>query len=319
MANDALKSNALIRSIKRRASIPENQSTFTKADLLEFANEELRLGVVPAVMSLDEDFFIYEHEITIEENQQTFEIPSRAVGNKLVDVQIKYGDNPAHYQETTRITIGERFSEWDSTTSANLRRFYIQNNKVVFLAPLDASSTNKVVMVFYIKPSLLVEEDRVGIITGINRTSGEITVDSVPTDFSLSTKYDLYKGGSPHNVLTVDISASNLNSTTNTVTFAPEDIPSELQVGDHLSLSSECIIPQVPSELQIMLTQMVACRVLESIGDTQGLQNALIKLQQMQTAAGTLVDNRVEDAPRKIVNRHGPLRTAVYTKRFNRK
>ena len=322
MANDALTSDKLVESIKRRASIPENQSTFTKQDLLDLSNEELRLGVVPTMMSLHEDFLLYEHELIIEEGQQSFEIPSRAVGNKLKDVQIKYGDGTSgstHYQETTRIGIGARFSEWDSTTAANLRRYYIQNNKVVFLAPLDASSTNKVVMVFYIKPSLLVEEDRIGIITGINRSSGEITLSSTPSNFSLTNKYDFYKAESPHTILNVDLTATNINSTTNTLTFNASDIPDELQVGDHLAENGECIIPQVPSEIQVMLTQMVACRVLESLGDTQGLQNALIKLGQMEKAAGVLIDNRVEDSPQKVVNRHGIVRTSVYTKRFNRR
>lgn len=316
MSNDAYTSDKLIKSIKRRASVPENQSTFNKEDFLDFSNEELRLGIVPTMMSLHEDFLLFEHELDVVDGQLAYEIPSRAVGNKLRDIQIKQGDA---YAETTRIGIGQRFRESDYTTTTNLRKYYIKNNKVVLLDDLGSSSNVKVVMIFYIKPSLLVEENKVGIISGINRTSGEITLSEVPEDFSLTNSYDLYKAGSPHSVLKIDIDATNINSTTRSITFSPGDIPSDLKVGDHLSSAGECSIPQVPSELQIMLAQMVACRIMESMGDTQGLQNALLKLSQMEKAAGMIIDNRVEDSPQKIISRHSLVRTTVFAKRFNRR
>lgn len=315
--SDALTSNSLIESIKRRAAIPENQSTFTKADFLEFANEELRLGVVPAMMSLHEDFFLFEQEIPLEANKSEYEIPSRAVGNKLRDVQFKIDDN--NYTEMTRIGIGDRFSEFDVRSETNLKKYYIKNNRVVLTPRVGGGPSGALAMVYYIKASRLVEEDRVGIISGINRSSGEVVVSSIPDNFSVSTKYDFYKSDSPHTILKIDLTATNLNTTTNTITFNPSDIPEDLKVGDHLSLAGECIIPQVPSEMQIMLAQMVACRCLEAQGDTEGLRNALTKLQQMEQSAGMIIDNRVDDAPQKVVNRHGLVRTSIFSKRFNRR
>lgn len=319
MSKIALTSDELIESIKRRASIPENQSTFTKEDLLDFANEELQLGVVPAIMSLHEDFLLYEDEIPYQANTKEYEIPSRAMGNKLRDVQHKVDEN--NYAELTRISIGERFSEYDLRTSTNLRKFYIRNNKVVFVGDVgpNPSDTNRLVMVYYIRPSKMVLEEKVGIISGINRTTGEIVLNEVPEDFSTSVTYDFYKAGSPHTILKIDLSATTINPTSKTVTFNPSDIPADLKIGDHLAQAGEATIPQVPSEMHVMLAQMVACRVLESIGDTQGLQNALIKLKQMETAAGMIIDNRVDDSPQKVVNRHGLIRTSIFSKRFNRR
>lgn len=315
--SDALTSNSLIESIKRRASIPENQASYTATDFLEFANEEMRLGLVPAIMSLHEDYLLFEVDLPIEANKDSYEIPSRAVGNKLRDAQMKIDDK--NFIEMTRVGIGDRFSEFDVRSETNLRKYYIKNNKLVFVPPIGPNPSGNLTMVFYIKPSKLVEEERIGIISGINRTSGEIVISNVPTNFNTSIKYDFYKAESPHNVLSIDLTASTINTTTRTVTFTPSDIPDELQVGDHLAQAGECIIPQVPSELQVMLAQMVACRVLEAQGDTQGLQNALVKLNQMETAAGMIIDNRVEDSPRKIVNRHGLVRTSIFSKRFNRR
>ena len=315
----ALTSDSLVESIKRRASIPENQSTFSKQDFLDFANEELQLGVVPAIMSLHEDYLLFEEDKPLESNESEYEIPSRAMGNKLRDVQFKI--DAKNFIEMTRIGIGERFSEFDVRTETNLKKYYVKNNKIVLVPPVgpNPSTSQAITMVFYIRPSKLVLEERIGVITGINRTSGEITFSTIPDHFNTNIQYDFYKAGSPHTILNIDKTATNVNSTTNSITFAVDDIPKNLQVGDHIGQAGECIIPQIPSELHVMLTQMVACRVLESIGDTQGLQNALVKLKQMEEAAGMIIDNRVDDAPQKAVNRHGLVRTSIFSKRFNRR
>lgn len=316
--SDALTSNKLVESIKRRASIPESQATFTKSDFLDFATEELRLSLVPIIMTLHEDHLLYEHTVPVEANKQEYVIPSRAVGNKLRDVQWKHSEN--NFSEMARVSIGNRFNDGNATTTTNLRQFYIKNNKVVLVNfSSNVAGSGDLVMVYYIKPSILVQEDRVATIAGINRNTGVITLSSVPDNFNTSIKYDMYKVTSPHTILTIDLTASTLNSTTNSITFAVADIPDELEVGDHISLAGEASIPQVPSDLHPMLAQMVACRVLESIGDNEGLQMAMVKLQQMREATGMIIDNRVEDAPRKIINRHGIVRNSIFSKRFTRR
>ena len=147
----------------------------------------------------------------------------------------------------------------------------------------------------------------------------EIVLNDIPENFNTSIVYDFYKAESPSSMLGINKSATAISVATKSITFATDDMPDFLKVGDHLAESCEASIAQIPSELHSMLAQMVACRVLEAIGDTQGLQNALIKLKQQKVAAGMLVDSRVDDAPQKIVNRHGLVRTAIFSKRFNRR
>lgn len=313
-------SSELIRSIKRRASIPENQATFTSDDFLEFATEEMILGVVPSVMSVHEDYFIFEQNTALESNKSEYEIPSRAIGNKLRDLQ--YTSDGKNFVELTRIGIGERFAEYDVRSETNLRKFYIKNNKVALVPLVESNPSGELVFVYYIRPSKLVLEERIGVIQGINDLGNgttELVLNDIPDNFNTSIKYDFYKAESPSSMLEIDKLATAISVATNTISFNTVDIPDELKIGDHLAQACEASIPQIPSELHPMLAQMVACRILESIGDTQGLQSALLKLQQMQTAGGILVDNRIDDAPHKIVNRHGLVRTSVFSKRFNRR
>jgi len=302
--------SVLIDGIKRRASIPENQATFQAKDFLAFADEELLLGVVPGIMSVHEDYFLFEMEVALQADKTEYEIPSRAIGNKLRDLQ--YKPDPKTYVELTRVGIGDRFSS--EAMSSDIRRYYVKNNKVVITEALASSITGTLCFVFYIKPSQLVLEDRIGIIQGINNLNNgktEIVLNEVPDNFNTSIIYDLYKVESPSTILKIDLVPTTINTVTGSVTFNTEDIPAELKVGDHLAQAGEATIPQIPNEFHAMLEQMVACRVLEAQGDTQGLQNALLKLKQMETAGGMLVDNRVDDAPQKIVNRHGFLRSGM--------
>jgi len=314
-----LTATDLIKSIKLRASVPINQSTFTVDDLLEFANEELQLGVVPKIMSVHEDHLLYEDEVSIESGRLDYEIPNRALGNKLRDVQMRVG--PGVVREMTRIGIGERFDDAYSAVSTTLPQFYVKGNKVV-LNSVNSASGYSLVFVYYIRPSTMVPEEEVGVVQDVvdnGDGTSRVALGQVPTAFTTSSIFDMYKGTSPCSILNKDLVPVSVDSVGKSVTFNTDDIPKELVAGDHLSLAGESNLPQIPIELHPMLAQMVACRVLEALGDTQGLQNALIKLKQMDTAAGMLIDNRIDDAPQKVVNRHSVLRTGTFSKRYNRR
>lgn len=303
--------SVLIEGIKRRAAIPENQATFEADDFLAFADEELLLGVVPGIMSVHEDYFLFEIEVPLQQGKTEYEIPSRAMGNKLRDLQFK--PDPKTFIEMTRIGIGDRFGNYGGGKSmmSDIRRFYVKNNKVVISSSL-ATNTGTLCFVFYIKPSQLVLEERVGIIQGINNLNNgrtEIVLNAVPENFNTSIKYDVYKSESPSSILGIDLIPQTINTIARSVTFNTDAIPADLKVGDHLSQAGEATIAQIPNEFHAMLEQMVACRVLEAQGDTAGLQNALLKLQQMERAGGMIVDNRVDDAPQKLVNRNSLLRS----------
>lgn len=311
--------SVIIDGIKRRASIPENQATFEAEDFLAFADEELLLGVVPAIMSLHEDYFLFEISVDLESGKTEYEIPSRAAGNKLRDLQ--YKPDAKTYIEMTRVGIGDRFGNYNDGMVSDIKRYYLKNNKVVISEALAQSSSGSLNFIFYIKPSQLVLEERVGIIQGINNLNNgktQIVLNALPENFNTSILYDVYKSESPSTILKIDMVPTTINTVNRSVTFDTVDIPAELKVGDHLAQACESTIPQIPNEFHAMLEQMVACRILEAQGDSQGLQNALVKLKQMESAGGTLIDNRVDDSPTKIVNRHSTLRSGV-SRRYNRR
>lgn len=309
--------DSLIRSVKRRIGAPENQSTFKEEDFLAFINEELSLNLVPMIMSLHEDYLLFYEDIPLSAGQSEYTIPPRAVGNKLRDVQ--YVDTNSNVYEMTRVRVGDLPDFQGAYEVNNAYAFYIQNNKVVLTPPVQPSSSGSLRMYYYLRPAEMVSEDEVGIITGIDTLTGEIAVDRIPSDFSVSLKFDFYKFESPHRPLDIDLTATGINTTTRVVTFDPADIPSDLKIGDHLSIAGQSIIPQVPSDLHVVLAQYVAERILEAQGDSEGLRNAKVKSKELEAMAGNIIDNRVEDAPIKLVNRNSVLRHALGNKRYLRR
>ncbi len=303
-----LTSSSLIENAIRRAMIPKNQVTFLEDDFLAFANDEMDTALIPYVMQFHEDYFLVKETIPLETNKLSYPIPYRAIGNKLNDLQLV--DTGGRLYETTRITRGD-LPYYQGTNISDvggyLRAFYLESNQFTLVGQ-SATSFTGVVAVYYLRPNRLVSEDRVMKIGSINRTTGAITVESVPDLYSTGTLVDIIQVKSPHRCLRIDVPLTAVDSVGLTITVDPSDIPDELVPGDHIALAEECMIPQIPTDLHPMLAQRVAARCLEALGDAEGLQTANTKLAEMEQKGGTLVDSRVDEAVTKVLNRHGILR-----------
>lgn len=298
-------SEQLIDSVKRRINIPTNQNTFTDADILAFADEETMLAIVPAIISLHEDYLLFEEDVDLEADKSEYAIPHRAVGNKLYDLQ--FVDNEGNVNLMSRTTAADK--PLQGTYDTTPYSYYVMNNKVVLMPSIGSSVTGSLRFIYYIRPSSLVLTDEVGVITDINTTTGVITVSAFPDDFISGADYDFYKGNSPHNVLAKDVEPTAVSEAAKTLTFDAADLPDDLEVGDHVALAQQCAIPQIPSDLHVYLAQKTAERILESQGDLEGLKLAQSKSAEMEQRAGTIIDNRVDESPVKLINHSSPLRS----------
>lgn len=298
-------SEELIDSVKRRINIPTNQNTFSDEDILAFADEETMLAIVPAIMSLHEDYLLFQEDADLVASQSDYVIPHRAVGNKLYDLQ--FVDENGNCMEMSRATVAER--PLNGTYDTTPYSYYVMNNKVVLMPDIGASVTGSLRFIYYIRPSSLVATTAVGVITGIDTTTGIVTIAAFPDDFDTNAEYDFYKAKSPHNVLAKDLSVSAVSSAGKTLTFDADELPGDLEVGDHVAISQQCAIPQIPSDLHVYLAQKTAERILESQGDLEGLKLAQSKSAEMEVRAGSIIDNRVDESPIKLVNHSSPLRS----------
>ena len=156
------------------------------------------------------------------------------------------------------------------------------------------------------------------------------TVCAFPSHFNTDIEYDFVQGLSPNKIIGFDRSVCAINSTCKTLSFKTSDLttidlfsitPQQLtfSVGDYVMKDEESIIPQLPTELQPILAQRTAVKMLEALGDIEGMKMAQNELERMEYNAMTLIDNRVEGAPQKITNRHSILKSSLSNKLYRRR
>lgn len=304
----------LISSVKRRANIPDAQAMVTDAEILAYANEEMLLNLVPLVVSKHEDYYLIEEPVSVVSTQKEYPIPYRALGSKIRELAFKREDET--YVELHRVSV-------DRITDQNYRyygdytsnRFYIKNESVVIDATSTIDNYNTLAFFYNIRPNQLVDSDRVAVITSIDTATGTVAVDSIPENITASSKIDFVKLNAPHRILDYDVTPTTLDTSNNFFTFDTSDLPTGLAVGDRICLQNETDLVNAPSELHSMLAEMVAARVLESIGDTEGLSAANNKLARMEKSTEYLIDNRVTGSPIKCSPRNGLLKGRRNTRR----
>lgn len=302
-----MDSDDLLNSIKLRAAVPLAQISFTDTDLLNFATEEMELKVVPSVLSVREEFYVTTESIPLVSNQSNYKIPYRAIGGKVRFVYLQSSDSTL--VPLAQIAM-ERIPEYQNSG------FYLQSDELILLPPITGIATGNLVIKYYMKPNSVVETSRGAQITAINTLTGDITVDAIPANITTGSEVDLIQSRSNHKTKAYDLVLNSANTVTKVLNITPANLPSDLSIGDFVCTAGESVIPQVPSELQVMVAQAVACRVLEAIGDTQGLANATAKLQEMEAKLFNVIANRVEAPGKKVVNSNSLISTARRNRRW---
>jgi len=300
-------STDLISSVKRRINLPDSQSMVSDQDILDYANEEMALKMVPMILSQFQDYYLVREDVLIDITETKYPIPYRAAGNKIQELMYTPNlDDRNDLREFFRISI-EDLGSHDFTYNAQYGgRFYIEGENVVL--HVDTVSPGYLVFFYYLRPNSLVTIDRVATVQAIDASSGQIVVDEVPSIFTTADQYDFVMKKSPHKIITYDFSLTNINTVTKTITMDPTDVPDTLAIGDRISLAGETDLVNCPSDLHVMLAQTTAARVLESIGDVDNLSVATAKLREMEHNGQMLISNRVIGSPRKIKSRTGLIR-----------
>lgn len=299
----------LIDTVKRIANIPDNQSQISDEQILNFANEEFMDNLLALIISKHEDYYSIREDIEVTDpTQKRYSIPNRAVGNKIEWFGYYVGDNSERPIEFNRVSFDQLNEGASGGYSYGRNRFYFENENVVIDSYDNDLSAEFIVFRYNIQPNTLVDSDRVSIITGIDTTTGTITVSStIPSNFATTSKIDFIKSKQPNNILNYDVEIVDLNSSAKFFQIDPADLPDQLAVGDRICLAGETDVIYAPTAMHSVLAQMVAVRVLESNGDDTRVAQA--RLDKKAYDAQYLIDNRDTGSPVKAgVRRNGLLR-----------
>jgi hypothetical protein len=216
MSTKALTTSKLIHLVKLKGSLPSSSVSFTEEDFLYFINEELDLGVVPHVMAYHEDYFLFTEEIQTTPDKNSYDIPMRAMGNKLRDITWVSGDV---YYEMTRISVEDLVDKYNAFDYSYLRDFYILGDQIVIPKNL-ARESGKLRISYYMRPNSLVSEDNVAVVQSVNLKNGLVTVDKLPDVFSGADTFDCISGKTTFKLLGKDVVPDGLaDSESLTYTF----------------------------------------------------------------------------------------------------
>lgn len=274
----------MVATLKKWCAIPSGQPAFSTTNLIQMLSDELLYVVVPFIMSLQEEFFVRNTDTSITASTTSFAIPSRAMGNKLRDVKLV--DSNGEEADVPRIN-----PENDQDFSYGIT---VRDSTVRLLEPGDWVNYS-LRQYYYLRPSYLVAEDESAKITSVSGKA--ITVSTVPSGWSTSSTLDVINGKSPFNVRLIDQGVSDITS--NVITM--DNTPTGAAVGDYLALAENSPVANIPYEAHPMLIQSAILKILESLGDKNGLQLAASKYAQMQSNLMKLLSPRITGAT-KVVN-----------------
>lgn len=307
-----LTGDKLINSVRTRTMSPDDVSIFNDDDILDIIDEEVQVQVLDKLIALHGENLTISVDVA-RNSSGAYVIPYRAVGNKLRDVSLINGNQ---IYELSQVSIGE-LPDYTigQSYSNNLDMCYVENNQLKLVDP--SVNYEYIRMRYYLRPSYLTKLDKAGIISAIVSDSGAGTVtlsmSQMGKNFTASSTFDIVQAKTPNKIRAFDLTPATYvnNGTTGTITFAYSDLTNiltDLAVGDYVSLAEETPVPNIPTEMHPLVAQAAAVNILESLTDSEALNNAERKLQKIVTAVQFLIDDRVELAPKKIKPRYNTLR-----------
>lgn len=284
----------LLAAVRRRTKSSSATAAGTAdADLIEYADAETLSRIVPMLVEVQEDHMVTFADTALASGTTVYKIPYRAIGGKVREV--------ARVSSTGVVSLLARTPLEEMGEGSG--DYYIRGNDIVL--NVDPGTTTDSLRVYYqIRPSQLVASSAVAVVSAINTGTKTITTTAtVPSTMTTGVTFDLVRAKPGFECLGIDLTASVCSGTTWT---GAATLPTSLAVGDYLCLSEQTTIVQLPVEIQPILTQRVAIKVLEAKGMTEGLSNAREQLSEMERRAMFLLTPRVDSSPTKIVG-HNPL------------
>lgn len=293
----------LLAKIKRRGMIPTSQRTFTQQDLIDFCNEEMIDRLVPNVLEVREEYFVFTQDIPIVANESHYRIPSRAAGGRLRDVKLVHQTG-----DVDHLPRAEPNSEWTidfGSTTGTPKAYFLESNYVV-IVPTPPSTGGYVRMSYHMRPNELILPEKAGTIVSIDTVAGSFDVEGPNSGWDALKVYDVLKGSPGFEMVAIDLVATDfqiIGTGAYRFTFDAEDLKlSGLEVGDYICLKGQSPVPQIPADLHDILAQRVVIKVLEALGDDAGLDRARKQLQEMEFKSLALIAGRVDGARRYVTS-----------------
>ena len=297
----------MVNDVRNDYITPQSQNLFLDTDIVKHLDKAMRSKIIPLINSAREDYWVnvFDQPVT---GQASYTVPQRSAGAVLVNVVfIDTNGNPIELNRLTTKKISSTFP-FGYQLPLYTYGYYVQDDQI-FLYPQQAqqASQYKLRMIFMRRPNNLTLVSNCGKILTI--ASNIITVDNIDPTWTTGTTFDIIQNFPQFNSISDGATITNINTATNQITLSTA--PTGLSTGMYLCPTLMSCIPQIPYESYDVLIAAGAARVARALGDSQGSQLAEKNYEEASKDFIKLIQPRVQEATKKIVNRNNPFNFGI--------
>ncbi len=292
-----------LQGLKRRVTVPASQVLVNNTGMLQMADDVTRDKIVPLIMAVNQNFFIYRETIALVADQAEYQIPYRSIARGLRELKLHTVDSTGSggTSNLPQIALEDAHLFPQSGVPSG---FYFQGDRIVVL-PTPINTSYELYSWYDLQPSQIVQTTDAARVASVS--TNVVTCTSVPSTMTAGVLVDFIQGVSGCGTLAMDEAITNVSGTQ--ITFASaDDIPSTLVAGDYISIKQTTPVLQLPDEAQPLLETLTALRLLKALGDFDGASQLQQDAAQQETDLKKILQPRIEGEPTKIVNRQGLVR-----------
>ena len=297
---------SIVKSVQAHPLFPLSSNTLDNARIIEFLDEDMRSTIVPLVLAAKEEFYVENHDQTPTQGVYNYTIPRRAAFATWRDVV--WVDTLGN-----EVAMTELAPEYVKITYpvGNIPPLYtygfiLQNDQVILWPPNSTVPTNyQLRMKIKRAPNHLTPTENCAQVTAVDVNNSQVTLDGNGDEtWTTSLTFDAIPNYPQFTSLGDDLTISAIDQSTPTATILTfDDYPTGIAVGDWVCPAQLSPIPQIPYDMFPLLIQRGVIRCLESLGDTQNLQIAERRYQDMAVDFARTVSPRIEGTRKALVNR----------------
>ncbi len=277
---DLTLTDGFIESLIERSQLPAVQSQLTHQQLLDRAYAKILRKMAPLLITARKSFFREIEDITLVASQSEYDIPEKAMLEKLYLTSLLGPNGEVSELQYTEPTEDLFFFQ---TEDGHPIRFRLDDKVIVVNPPptaADLASWPTLRTYIHRRPGRLVRatsdeesnEGRAAQVLSVDTITGIVTyTDTLPANFTDLTTHDVYSLTGLHKRKVTEITATA--ATTTTQTFAAADV-ADIVAGDWVCLEGETVFLPVPAEMVEHVQDLVIADIAATQGDKDAIQNA---------------------------------------------
>lgn len=314
----------LISAVRRRAQMPDAAAdgAVSDADILEMANEELDLRLVPLVRQSRGDYWVTVYDTPIVSGTASYRVPERAQASALRDVAVV--DSAGREWPIPQMSIEDAAHVARTTGGVRASRFYMEGTNVV-ICPTPTDSDYTLRMRYHRSHATLVPNVQSGTVSvsggellalkvPANNAQGE-PLYPVPSSWAAGLTIDVWWATPPYGAVALDNYITNVDDSNPTydVYTLTGGLPAAMSANPDVywmaSKLGETSIVDLPRECWSLLVSALVARVCEVIGDREAAQVAYGLYERESVNVMRILTPRVEGNPQRIIQRNSALRS----------